>query len=284
MTTPVIHFATVIGGTELALLPRLVEHYRALGIESFRIVRQVLSVSAPEYAESEEYAREAGIRFCHTHVGPWSLGLHQRLIRFVMDRGPDDWYVVADSDEFHVYDRPLPDLVELCRKGGYDFVGGCLLDRLAADGGFPEVGGGSLWQQYPLAGSISAGLLKALPLKVALTHGSVELLSGQHGAPEGRQVPYERSSVQVHHFKWTASVVARLRERIAALESDGRRAGHSAIIRENRRFLRHIDRHGGRVDVDNPRFLLRQSAGKFADYPHWHEIVTEARGWQWGLT
>jgi hypothetical protein len=278
-----IHFTCVIGGADGQLLPHLVNHYRHLGVTSFRIVAQVISADDPAWATLSHYARRAGIDFVHTHFGPWSLDLHQRLIRHVMDDNPHDWYVVADADELHVYDRDLTDVIELCERDGYDTVGGCLLDRVGADGDFPELDDTTIWQRYPLAGSISAGLLKALPLKVTLARGIVDLLPGQHGAPDGRQVPHQRICAQVHHFKWTASVVSRLVTRIEQLDSTELRASHSAILRENRRFLTHLRRHGGRIDITNPRLRLHPCGSRYADYPQWADAVAEAQGWQWGL-
>lgn len=278
---PRIHFTTVIGGTDVDTFPHLIRHYRAAGIESFLLIRQAESIDDPAYRRLEEHARDVGVEFFHSHIGPYGLDLHQRLIRHAMDEHPDDWYVVADSDEFHVYDRPLHELVELCEKGGYDYVSGCFLDRVAVDGTFPEIGEESLWEQYPLAGSVSAALLRALPLKVGLVRGGVELLTGQHGAPEARALPRSESEIQVHHFKWTGAVLRRLEQRSSRVE--GATALDGAVSRESRRFLAHVWRHGGRIDVEDPRFRFHACRDAYGDHPRWTEVAEEAQGWQWTL-
>lgn len=276
-----IHLACVIGGNDVSLFPHLIDHYRTLGIESFLFIRHAASVEDPGYTLIEEAAAKAGITLFHTHVGPWTLDLNQRLIRYAMDQHPDDWYVLVDSDEFQVYDRPLPDVIETCERGGYDHVTGCFLDRLGAGGDFPEVGPQPLWDQFPLAGSISAGLLRALPLKIGLARGWVELTSGQHGTADGASLPRASGFIQVHHVKWTASALARLRERAARLDSAAFQQDHSTIVRESRRYLAHVEQHAGRINIADPRFRVHPCGSAYTDYPQWREVADEAEGWKW---
>jgi hypothetical protein len=278
-----IHVACVIGPDESPLLPRFLEHYRARGVESFYLVRHAESAAAPGYRRIAEHAAAAGIPLFHSQVGPWSLELQQRLFRYVMDEHPDDWFVIADSDEFHVYDRPLRAIVEVCEARGFDIVTGCFLDRIAANGGFPPVGAGSLWSQFPLAGSISATLLCALPLKAALARGYVELLTGQHGAPLAVPLPSKECFVQVNHFKWTAGIVERMRRRVARYDAGELADMHPSMIRESRRFLSHVARHQGRINVDDPRLRLHPCGDGHGEHPEWDAIRFEAQGWQWTL-
>ncbi|TDC15879.1 hypothetical protein E1265_26060 [Streptomyces sp. 8K308] len=145
--------------------------------------------------------------------GPWHEDFNSALLRETMAEHPNDWWVVADLDEFHVYDRPLPDFLAYCEREGYDFVEGAFLDRVAENGELPEVGGlGAvpLWRRYPLAGMLTLPLLGARPTKVTLARGFVELDLGQHRAWTGSGAPVHEIYAQVHHFKWTASVERRL--------------------------------------------------------------------------
>jgi hypothetical protein len=272
----------VMSSGEGALLRHLVEHYRGLGVESFYLVRHAQATTDPGYESIADGVRELGLDLFHTHVGPFSVELHQALVRYAMYDNPEDWYIIADLDEMHVFDRPLPDVVDLCERGDFDHLDGCFVDRVAAGGGFPEVRPTPLWEQYPLACSISATLLRALPLKVVLARGHVELLTGQHGAPEGRGVPPELCYAQVHHFKWTGDVVARVKRRLA-LYSAGRWNANTGVVREAFRFLAHVERHGGRIDIGDPRFRAASCGFDYGDYPYWLDVVDEAQGWQWTL-
>lgn len=47
---------------------------------------------------------------------------------------PDDWWGIADLDEFHVHNRPPTEVVAYCERHGYDYVEGSLLDHVTADG------------------------------------------------------------------------------------------------------------------------------------------------------
>jgi hypothetical protein len=270
----------LVGGSDAALIPHMVEHYRALGVDSFQIIRHAETTDSPGYRESEEFMRQCGLTFFHTHVGPFDGDLHQRLMRYAMDEHPGDWYIPQDSDEFHVYDRPLPELIALCERHGYDYIGGCFLDRIGPGGSIPDVGTGSLWERFPLAGSLSAGLLRAIPFKVGLARGELNLFSGQHGTVMGRGLPPAQSYIQIHHFKWTASAVERLTERARRLDSDGRRNSHAAIIRECRRFVSHVEEHGGTIDVADPRLRMHPAGRSYGDHPQWSEIAQEAQRWQ----
>src|ERR1022692_3626987 len=243
-----LHLVCVAGSAESAMLPHMIGHYRRLGVESFYLVRHALTTGDPGFAQVADTVAAADLQLFHTYVGPWSLQIHQRLVRHVMSLHPGDWFIIADTDQLNVHDRPLHDLVELCETDGFDHINGCFLDRVAAGGDFPEVNADPLWERYPLGGSISAALVRALPLKVAMARGHVELLTGQHGAPEGSPLPAERHFTQEHHFKWTGDVVGRLRRRVELFEQ-GRWNVNSAIIRETRRFLSHVGRHGDRIDV-----------------------------------
>lgn len=278
-----IHLVSVVGACDSFLLPHLIDHYRAQGVESFCLVRHAESASDPGYELIAEHARAKGVPLFHSHIGRWGLDLQQRLFRYAMDEHPDDWFVVADCDELQLYDRPLPELVRECEIGEFDYVSGCFLDRVSSDGGFPEAGPGDLWEQYPLAGSISATLLCALPMKVGLARGRVELLTGQHGAPLGAEFPQQESVVQVNHFKWTGDIVTRLHRRVRQYD-DGRLPDmHPSMVRESRRFVSHVGRNNGRIGIADPRLRLTRCGPSYGAHPKWSDIVYEAQGWKWTL-
>jgi hypothetical protein len=194
-----------------------------------------------------------------------------------MARYPDDWFVVADLDEFQVYDRPLADLVAWCDTHGYDYVEGCYLDRVAGDGSFPAVAPGSLWDQFPLAGGISFPLCGATPTKVVLARGRIRLELGHHTAKEGRGVPHRDAYAQVHHFKWNDTVVERTRLRKSRFQTGTWRITYPAVLAETIRFLDHVDAHGGRIDVAEPLFMFHKCGDNYADHPQWTDMIAWVR-------
>lgn len=273
-----VHLASVVGGGDSILLAHLIEHYRGLGVESFYLTRHAESTTDPAYDEIEYYARMAGVELFATHLGPWDHELQGQLSKAAMAENPDDWYVVVDLDEFHVYDRPLADLIELCERDGYLHVNGCFLDRIAIDGGLPEVGPASLWEQYPLGGSVTSKLLRAPTKKTCLALGRLSMGAGHHGIPGTTGVPWKESCIQVHHFKWTGSVVDRLRRRIERYESRARRV-YPGAVEEARRFLTYLDHHGGRIDVTDESLYLHPCGSGYHDHARWREVAEWAQRW-----
>lgn len=55
------------------------------------------------------------------------------------DEGREGWHVYADSDEFVGRDLPLRELAGACEEEGQIYALLRMIDRVAADGTFPEI-------------------------------------------------------------------------------------------------------------------------------------------------
>jgi hypothetical protein len=274
----------VVGAGDAVLLPHLVNHYRDIGIESHIVICHAESEADEQYERIRQTCKEMDVQLLYSHFGPWRDSLNQRLKAYAMSQHPDDWFVVADLDEFQMYDQPLDELIDRCERFGADHVNGCFLDRVADGGHLREVDDTSIWEKFPLAGSVSSGISGALPLKTGLARGRTELLIGHHGTLGGVGLPKDEGFIQVHHFKWTASVVDRLRRRVAALSAGDRREEHYALVREARAALEHLDANSGRIDINDARLRVAACGRNSNDHPQWNEIVDESEGWAWTLT
>ena len=273
-----IRFVSVVGG-DTSLLDTSIAHYRGLGAESFHLARHIESFDDPELQRSQDVMARHGLSFAAVHQGPWDEDLNAYLIRAQMRRHPGDWWVVADLDEFHVYDRPLADVIADCEAGGYEYVKGALLDRVAADGSLPALKPGeSIWAQFPLAGLVSLHVPGAGSSKVTLTRGDVQLHLGQHGAITGRLLPAEAAFPQVHHFKWTDSVLARLIYRKQAYSSGGWHLTYPDTVDESRRMLKHLDANSGRINITAEEFAMRRCGSDYTDYEPWPALVPMLKG------
>jgi hypothetical protein len=275
-----VHLVAVVGGGDTGLLTHLVKHYRGLGVESFYLIRHAESRQESGYAEIQDRAKAEGVELFRTHLGPWSDDLHGQLMTEAMDQHPDDWYLPVDLDEFHVYDRPMPDLIELCERDGFTHVCGCFIDRVGPDGTLPAITESPLWESFPLGGAVTTRLIGAPSLKVCLLKGRVGVGGGHHGIPGDTGVPRRLAYVQVHHFKWTASLVERMRRRVERYESGTWRLVYPSVLDEARRVLARLDSNGGRVDTGDARLLLRPCGSSYDECPQWNDIVRDAQRWQ----
>jgi hypothetical protein len=256
----------LIGPVEPHLLPTWVQHYRALGVERFRLGFHFPDhVHADHRAQLQDVCRDLGIVPAVVSCGPWHEHTNPQLIAVLRGLAGDGWHLLADSDEFHAYPSPLDQVLREAQTSGTGTVGGLMLDRVTADGALTGWDpGAGLDASYPLGGFLTHRLLQGDPRKIVLAHHSVTVASGNHRAPGHR--PANRPPVLVHHFKWRKGVREDLQRR-AAHSADGTwQTSSPAIPTEANRLLDHLDQHAGRLDVGSqevgfrPVSLSRQPA------------------------
>jgi hypothetical protein len=242
----------------------MLAHYRELGVTSFFVN---VHLSHPEdiiLEEVKQVTTEFGCDIASVTVGDWQRdqrGIYARS----RQRFPNDWFILADQDELQVYPHDLIDIIKECDQKGYDYIKGLFVDRISADGGFPEVEQGrQIWSQFPLGGLITFPILHGDPRKVVAAKGFVPLSRGQHTASGGRGCPIEMYFIQVHHFKWVKNLADRLVHRIDLLKRSN--ASHWT---ESQRFVTYFKEHHGRIDINDPRFRLVECE---RSYKYWDDI------------
>lgn len=189
---------------------------------------------------------------------------------------PDDWWVVSDDDEFHIYPTPLPFMIEDCEENGWDIVRGGFIDRIGEGGSFPEIKAyKNIFHQFPLAGFFRYPLSGACPNKVCVMKGYVEITNGQHYAKIDGQVlwgpqkenkliaPVDTHSVQVHHFKWDSTCVERIKA-VADIRKD------YAYSKEYLKMYQAIRSNNFEIDITNPEFLI-ENVGD-GNFSKWEEL------------
>ncbi len=127
--------------------------------------------------------------------------------------GPDEWHGIAALDEHHDYPGGLFDTVARAEDMGAGYVGGYLVDQVAADGSLPPVPSlpTTLRETFPASRRISGAILGANTSKVCLVRGHIPVGGGHHFAQGGRPSP---DAIPVLHYKWHAGVLPRLRRRL----------------------------------------------------------------------
>lgn len=191
---------------------------------------------------------------------------------------PNDWWVVADDDEFHVYSKDLHQIIEDCEENGWDLVRGGFIDRIGPNGTFPDLKPKKdIFKQFPLAGFFRYPLSGACPNKVCIMRGYVELTSGQHYVKIGGHTtwrwqgwnhpliaPVDEYNVEVHHFKWDSTCVSRIKD-VADTVSPW------SYSREYQLMYDALKETNFKIDITDPRFMI-QDVGAWG-YGNWKKLL-----------
>ena len=206
------------------------------------------------------------------------------LYNETISKKPNDWWIVSDDDEFHVYPKPINELIEDCEENGYKFITGAFLDRIGKDGRFPKIlpfDDSDIWKEFPLAGSFRLPISNACPNKTVVVKGDIQITNGQHYAMiDGEDTygdrwnhllryPVDKCFIQVHHFKWDISVIDRLRE-VSRIKKD------YTFHKEYRDMFDYIIDNYGRIDIEDERFMIEKGSKNYDGYTQWNEIKKQA--------
>ena len=190
---------------------------------------------------------------------------------------PNDWWVVADDDEFHKYSKDLYEIVSDCDKNGWELVRGGFIDRIGENGTFPEIDNDEdIFEQFPLAGFFRYPLSGACPNKICILKGHIELTPGQHYAKiDGHTTwkwqgwnhpliaPVDEYNVQVHHFKWDNTCI----ERIKAVADIKQLYSYSD---EYKKMYQALRSNNFKIDITDSRFMIEHAG--FWGYNQWNKL------------
>ena len=276
-----INLVTVCGHNT-TMLRHMLQHYKDFVDEIFVVV-YLSSDKDRVLSEVKEIIKDLNIDIHRkTFEEPFNWERVTQLYNETKMLRPYDWWIVADDDEFHLYPKPVENIVEECEEYGYHFVTGAFLDRIGEGGRFPSVYDDSdIWQLFPLAGSFRYHASNACPNKVPLVKGHIEITNGQHYVKikgedtygdrwkHRRRYPPDRVFIQVHHFKWDMSVVSRLKE-VSSIKKD------YTYHEEYKRMFDYILDNNMKIDITDERFKIQRVGKDFKDYKRWDEIRDEA--------
>lgn len=190
---------------------------------------------------------------------------------------PEDWWIVSDDDEFHIYSKDLREIIDECDDNGWILVRGGFVDRIGEGGTFPEiVEDEDIFEQFPLAGFFRYPLSGACPNKVCIMKGYVEITPGQHYAKLNEHTtwrwqgwnhpliaPVEEYNVEVHHFKWDSTCIDRIK-----LVADIRK--EYSYSDEYRKMYQALRSNNFEIDITNPEFMIEECRG--FGYDHWNKL------------
>ena len=206
-----------------------------------------------------------------------------QLYNFVKSKKPNDWWVIADIDEFHLYPNDsLNDLINECDDNGWDLVRGGFIDRVGRGGEFSElVDDVSIWEQFPNAGFFRYPMSQACPNKICVMKGYIEITNGQHYAKINGQTTWKwqgwnhplinpHDSVQVHHFKWDSTSIERIKS-VASIKQV------YAFSDEYNKMYKSLNQTNFKIDLINPEYMfeLDLKYPKFEQYTKWNKLYNK---------
>lgn len=203
----------------------------------------------------------------------------------IKDLHPNDWWVVSDDDEFHLYSKPLNEIIKDCDKNGWNIVRGGFVDRIGEDGKFNEIkpfeSKQNIFSQFPMAGFFRYPMSKACPNKICVVKGNVEITNGQHYAKSGTKTlwgpqldnkkiaPIDTHNVQVHHFKWDSTSIDRIKA-VADIKKD------YAYSHEYLKMYQSLRSNGFQLDITNPLYKFEFCpTANYENYKNWDVLLKE---------
>jgi hypothetical protein len=266
-----------VTGSRTNTLPHMLQHYAELVDEIFVVVYEWENFSTYDSVE-EIVSKFPNVKIVRREVKEkYNWEYVTQLYNETKLMFPDDWWVVSDDDEFHVYSKDLKEIIDECDENGWDLVRGGFIDRIGIDGTFPEINNNQdIFKQFPLAGFFRYPLSGACPNKVCIMKGYIEITPGQHYAKIDGQTtwrwqgwnhpliaPVDKYNVQVHHFKWDSTCVDRIKS-VADIKKD------YSYSDEYQKMYQAIRRNNFQIDIDDERFMIENDG--FEDYGQWNKL------------
>lgn len=276
-----IRLLSVVGhGTNI--LPHFLTHY-SIYVDEIQLVVYESDIHKNLFDEvtkiTKNFPKAKVVKKIYDRVFDWEKVTS--LYNFIKNSKPNDWWVIADVDEFHLYPNDnLKQLIYECDENGWELVRGGFIDRIGPSGEFSELKEETnIFEQYPNMGFFRYPMSKACPNKICVVKGSIEITFGQHYAKidghttwrwQGWDHPLINSNsfVQVHHFKWDSTSI----ERIKAVADVKQTYSYSD---EYKLMYDKLRKSKFKIDLNNPDFMFENSDGQaeFRRYRQWNKLI-----------
>lgn len=278
-----IRLGTVIGHG-IKLIPHFIEHYKKYVDEIQIVVYQ--SLVEPNLIEEvkeiiKNYDNVRIIKTVEDRVFDWEKVT--QLYNFIKNKKPNDWWVISDIDEFHLYPNDnLGNSIGDCENNGWEIIRGGFIDRIGKDGEFCELNDDkNIFEQFPNMGFFRYPMSNACPNKICVMKGSIEITPGQHYAKIAGQTtwrwqgwnhpliaPIDKHSVQVHHFKWDKTAIDRIKS-VATINQD------YAYSKEYQLLYDELKRTRFRVNTTKEEYMFELSDGQaeYSRYRQWNKLI-----------
>jgi hypothetical protein len=206
-----------------------------------------------------------------------------KLYNFIKSKKPNDWWVISDIDEFHLYPNDnLNELINDCEINGWDVIRGGFIDRIGQNGDFPEINQEeNIFLQFPTMSFFRYPLSQACPNKICVVRGYIEITNGQHYAKIDGQTtwkwqgwnhpliaPIDTHSVQVHHFKWDNTCIERIKL-VVDVKQD------YSYSKEYELLYIELKKTKFKINLEKSEFMVILSDGQpeYRRYHKWNKLI-----------
>ena len=255
-----------VTGSRTSTLKHMLNHYKDLVDEMYVVVYEWEGKSLYESVNDIvlEFPTAKIVKRVYKEKFNWEYVT--KLYNEIKMMHPDDWWIVSDDDEFHVYSKDLNTIIEECESNGWIMVRGGFVDRIGRDGEFLELKEDiNIFEQFPLAGCFRYPLSNACPNKICIMKGWVELTPGQHYAILDGQTtwkwqgwnhpliaPTNEYNVQVHHFKWDSTCIQRIKA-VADIKQEYAYSNEYQIMYDALKL------NNFKIDIYDERFMIEDT-------------------------
>jgi hypothetical protein len=276
--------ALTVMGHGVNLLPHYIRHYEQF-VDEINIVVYENEKQPTIYSDTLDIINGLDnvkiVKVVKERVFDWEKVTN--LYNLIKSKYPKDWWVISDIDEFHLYPNDdLKSLIKECETNNWDIVRGGFIDRIGNNGEFvnivPDI---NIFEQMPYMGFFRYPMSRACPNKICVMKGYVELTHGQHYARIDGQTtwkwqgwshpliaPYEKYSVQVHHFKWDKTSI----ERLVSVAQINKEYSYSD---EYLTMFKSLKKNNFKIDIKNPEYFFEKSINfyTFNEYKQWNKLL-----------
>ena len=274
-----------VTGSRTTTLPYMIQHYIDIVDEIFVVAYDTKN---NQYNDVKKICDLFGSKvklYKHSDEQEYNWETVTSIYNAIKDLHPDDWWIVSDDDEFHVYSKDVKEIIKECDENGWKIVRGGFVDRIGEDGEFKEIKPFSknenLFSQFPYAGFFRYPMSGACPNKICIVKGDVEITNGQHYAKIrnktlwGPQLdnkliaPIDTHNVQVHHFKWDSTCVERIKA-VADIKKD------YAYSDEYLKMYLALRSKSFKMDLNDEQYKFEYSpTATFENYKNWSVLLKE---------
>jgi len=275
-----------VTGSRTTTLPYMIQHYIDI-VDEIHIV--AYDTKNKQYENVQKVCKQFGdkvILHKHSDEQEYNWETVTMLYNSIKALYPNDWWIISDDDEFHVYSKPVNEIIADCEKNGWEIVRGGFIDRIGEGGKFNEIQPFSLNQnlfsQFPYAGFFRYPMSGACPNKICIVKGNIEVTPGQHYANVYEQTtwrwqgwnhpliaPIDTHSVQVHHFKWDSTVIDRIKK-VADIKED------YAYSNEYLQMYLALRSKSFEMDLNHNEYKFEYCpTATFENYKNWNVLLKE---------